>query len=151
MIPTRDQLEEAAAEGLTQIQAAERIGCGPATVQRYRKRYGVAWPTKAYREARFAVVRGKRMSIREIAAEYGIAWYTVAKRWERGIRGNALADPVRHWSQAPDVYELGYPLSWWRDVADLARYTSQDYAAYAFDIPVGAVGAAMRCEWWRLA
>lgn len=151
MIPTKAQLEQAVDDGLTQIEAAKRIGCGSATVQRYAKRHGVRWPSKAEREARYAVVRGQRMSLREIAAEYGIPWQTVAKRWERGLRGNDLAHPVKHYRQAPDVYELDKPMTFWMGVRELATARSPDKAARDFDVPIGAVNAAVRGEWERLA
>lgn len=151
MIPTKAQLEQAVADGLTQQQAGDRFGCHKDTVTRYAKRYGVAWPHRARFSAEIGVeIDGRRMTLREAADENGIDRTTMYWRHKHGWRGRDLIDPPRHNSQAPPHYEVGYTRDEWREIVAYASARTINAASKMFGVPYGAITAAMRGEDERL-
>lgn len=151
MIPTKQQLEQAVADGLSQQEAAERFQCARQTVQRCRKKYAVRWPHRgAHKPSRFVELNGEWLSLAEVARRYGFDRDVICKRFHNGDRGAHLVRPLRHVTPPPKCYEVGLSRSDWQVVMAVAREHTPLTAARRFDIPLGAVTAALRGEEERL-
>lgn len=148
---TREQLQQAIDDGLTQKEAGARFGCNPQTVRRWARRLGITWPHFGHFLPRQRLeVFGEWLSCREIADRYGLRHSTVCWRWRHGWRGADLAAPARCDTLPRDHYEAPYSAHEWREIAGYAEERGIKTAAATFGVPYGAVTAAMRGEDHRL-
>lgn len=150
-MPTKEQLEQARDEGLTQGEAARRFGCNPMTIRRHSKKNGVVWPWRhGFTPKHYAWIDGEWLSMRQIADRAGIPHRTVCWRRRHGWRDEDLGLPTRHDTRPPEYYETDHDSRDWQEIVGLARERGIKHAAAIFHVPYGAVGAALRGEHERL-
>lgn len=99
---------------------------------------------------RFVTIDRLRMSLVEAAKHYGVPFSTVCNRYRAGLRGR---DVVRrpYGSGPQHSWELGISLAEWVPVLEYASERGAPAARQKFGLPQGAVNAALRGEWERIA
>lgn len=159
--PIVDVLRALAADGWEQNEVAARYGITTACVRRWGRGAGIKWPCpkarlaslekgKALSEHR-TEYRGEQRTLAEIARMSGVLYTTVCARYQRGDRGAALGRKVTRSTKQPRFYELGYSMTEWQDILDLAEIKGTEAVRQCFGVPRGAITAAQRGEWFRLA
>lgn len=144
------EIDHCIAAGMTTFEAAQHLGVRRNGLLRQCRRLGIAWPyDPADRAPRPIWHRGRWWSFAQAAREIGTTRERIKRRFDRGDRGDRLFRPVRKWGR--DAWIVGLSVREWQSVLEVARTSGASQAARLFCIPSGAVQAALRGEWERLA
>ena len=149
MIDDKERAVELVRQGYSYRQAGRAVGVCHKTVMRWCKPLGVD-SRHPFRKPRWVTLFGRPMMLSEISREYGIEIHTLRARLESGDSDGRLVRPVARHRQ-PKVYELGRSFSEMAQYADLARQIGIRETREKTGLPYGAIGAAVRGEWERLA
>lgn len=138
-------------EGLSQGEIANRLGCHRKAVNYWCQKLGLRSKHPCNEENAILVeVNGEWASLQATAQKYGLYYRTVHHRYHQGDRGEDLIRPARKCVR-PNVYRLGIPWSEWRVYREFGMQVGARSASKTLGIPSGAIGAAIRGEWERLA
>lgn len=160
--PAHEALRRLAESGMTMDEVGEKYGTTKYGVRSLKIRLGCdwRWPTgkstrqKMRENARHQIrveYRGRLVTLAEIARRANLNYTTVVMRYRSGLRGKDLTRRPSTRGQRPAEYELGISMSDWKVIVDHARATSIGNARHKFGVPEGAIKAALRGEWHRLA
>lgn len=145
-----DEIEYCIRAGMTSYQAASRLRVRRNGLLRQCARLGIRWPyDPADRAPKPIWCRGRWWSFAQVAREVGTSRERIKRRYDRGDRGERLFRPVRRWGDG--AWEVGLSCAEWQSVLEFARQSGVSWAATQFGVPRGAIQAALRGEWERLA
>ncbi len=172
--PLERVLEDYARAGRTQSELAADHGESPNTLRGYMRRHGLSGRvsyTQVLRYARISedspgvvcTIRGVRRwrPLGEIAEEIGISCSTLRARWRRGQRSEQELLGERGRGRREAYFEVGWSEQEWRQALEAADSIIRQSrrppevavkaAADKLRIPLGALRAAQRGEWYRIA
>lgn len=144
-----EEIVERVRAGDSYGKVARDLGCTAQAVMYHCHKAGVR-SAPDNRRAVSVEIDGERLTLSEAGRRYGIGLTTIHMRYQAGDRGPALVRPVRP-APKPCTYQLGLSQATLEGYAELGRALGVDAAARKTGVPKGAIGAAMRREWWRLA
>jgi len=139
------EIEHCIARGMTTHEAARALNVRRHGLCKQARRLGLHWPNRQHGRDRCVWAFGRWWNFAEIAREAGATRVGVRRRYLRGDRGESLFRAPRR--VADDGWELGLSGSDWGAIVEYAQTHSAHAAADLFDVPIGAVNAALRGEW----
>ena len=170
--PFAQVVAELAAEGLSKIAAADRIGMNRTRFAYWTKRLPVQWrfrdglrsPEGARLlgqevirqrlqrdDATWVEIDGERVTLKEASRRTGIGYSCLCRRYQRGLRGaDLLRKPKRRW-KVPSIYHLDITAHDAQLVLEMVSEVGAKRTASKLGLPYGAITALMRGEWERVA
>jgi len=158
--PVVEVLRAMAEAGWEQWQVAKEFGVSTSAIRRWGRGGGIRWPCPKVRlnslrngrdkSAKKVEYKGAIRTLAEIARMSGISYTTVCRRHSKGDRGEALGRPVKHSGKRPKIYDLGHSWSDWQMILEVAEKKTLNATSRQFGVPLGAITAAQRGEWFRL-
>lgn len=149
--PVVEQIRELRDAGYKYDEAQRKLGMTRKAFRAKCHLGAISFRERPYQpHTKKARVDGKLLDLSTIAQRYGINRGTLDERFNRGCRGKALVSPSTDPRIKSKVYELGISCALWQRIVDYAQRTSAEKAAHEFDIPVGAVEAALNGKWGLL-
>lgn len=149
-------------KGVSKADAMHSLGMDAETLDQLLKCYGIIWPTDETqsrkgrcRNVYWVRMRGHWVTLADAARLRNRPYNALLERYKRGERGAALFRQVRTYRRReqvgePEVYSTGFSEHKWREVIGHAKAQGTDAAAVRYNIPTGAVKAALCGQFERL-
>lgn len=134
--------------GMSSFEAADSLRVRRNGLLKQCYRLGIRWPYDPATRHRKVWAYGRWWSFAEIARTLGVRREIIRNRWQRGQRGEALFGRPRRYNGG--AFELGVSVSDWNTITADAERCGVSEAARKYDVPAGAIRAAMIGEWGRL-